>query len=366
MIPKILKKVIDFEKMSYVKEDNEVISHCGDIIDCALGTNPYGYSKTIGGETEKIENYEMNQYPAYPYSDLKRDIAKYWADTANFDPNRIIVGVGTMGLLLKINKMFVDEYTTVLGYCPQFTEYITDVRSLGGNYEYILLKPENMLKLDIHELIQALDEKQSLVYVDNPNNPTGQIIPLNDLRLLVAEAEKKGVCVLVDEAYGDFMEKTNSAVNIVDEFDNVFVVKSMSKGFGLAGIRVGYLVCSKVLQDYYRKVDLPFSVTNYGVSITKAALKDYAFVLSSMEKIKASKKRVLEASSKLEFMETDLTVPIMVLRHPDIKVDLHKALMKHNVLTESGDDFIGMGSNAVRMRIPKKVDQLIEVLEKIQ
>jgi len=364
MVPKVLKKVVNFEKMSYIKNDEEMFSNHKGMIDCALGTNPFGYSETIKSKKD-LEHYGMNDYPDYPYDQLKKAVAKHWSDTIIFDSKRIEIGSGTLSLLININKMFVDVDTTVLGYCPQFTEYISDVRSLGGRYEFILLRSENDLELDIRELIRALDEKQSLVYVDNPNNPTGQIIPLDDLRLLAVEAERMGICLVVDEAYGDFMEKSNSALNLVDEFDNIFVVRSLSKGFGLAGIRVGYMVCSKALQTYYKKVAPPFCVTSHSESVARSALRDYGFVLRSIEKIVRRKKKILAATTKLEIMKTDLSVPIMVLRHPDVTVDLHLELLRHNVLTESGADFIGMGKNAVRMRVPKEVDQLIEALKKV-
>ncbi len=362
----VRKHLLNFQKMSYIKEDEVNVDTVEDVIDCSHGINPYGYSKAINDEIDILKISNISNYPQYPYLELRKKISEYWSDIAEISSNNIRLGNGSIDIINTINKIFIDEGSCVLGYCPQFTDYVTNVRSYGGIYEYIELKHENNYKFDSNDLTKKMSKNHKIIYIDNPNNPTGQIIPITELNKIIEKAEKMNICVIVDEAYGDFMRKRNSAINLVNKFSNLFVIRTFSKGFGLAGLRVGYVVCSEQLLEYYQKVSMPFSVSTLSYNITKIALDDKKFIEESIRKIKDMKISFINSLSKLEVLETNLEIPIMVLKHPNDEVDLHEVFLKHRVLTESGKDFIGLGKSFVRLRIPSKIEELIEIVKNIE
>ena len=85
----------------------------------------------------------------------------------------------------------------------------------------------------------------NVIYLDNPNNPTGKIIPLEEIEEVVKKAAELDIAVIVDEVYGDFMSKENSSISLINQYDNLLIVRSFSKGFGLAGLRIGYVILPK-------------------------------------------------------------------------------------------------------------------------
>ncbi len=360
---KILKSIKEFKSESYAKDTDT-----GDYetkLDCSLGTNPLGYSQTLKPAISAISSVDINSYPNFPYDDVKKALAEFWGDCASLTSDNIVIGTGSIGLLELINKTFVTNGSKVLGYTPQFSDYISDVKSLGGIYDSYKLGADVKFKFDADELIKKITPELSLIYIDNPNNPTGQIIPLEDIERIARYADPMGVCVIVDEAYGDFMDRTNSGINLVGKCNNVIVTKSFSKGFGLAGLRIGYMISSKELSAAFFKINFPFAVSNYAAYLAPEVLKDPDFLEFSMSGIKERKQKIMATNTRLEFMETSDTVPIFFARHPDENVHLFTELMKSGIKTEDGENFENAGKNYVRIRTPKEIDLLVDVLGRI-
>lgn len=363
---KMRKHIYDLNRVSYVDESGENIYDQKRLIDCSLGVNPFGCSKIISEEKNLFSIESLNNYPQYPYTELRKEISKYWADVAEVSSDNIRLGCGSMGILNTVNMIFADKEYSVLGYCPQFTEYITDVKSQGGIYEYAKLKDNVNFKFDKKKLINLMNNRTQIIYIDNPNNPTGQVIPLSELEEIIEAAKDMDICVMIDEAYGEFMSKKNSAITLLNKYPNLFVSRTFSKGFGLAGIRVGYILANRFLLEYFKKVELPFSINTISYNIARVALRDAGFIKESVGKIKENKNKVIKECSKLKVLETSLECPIMLMMHPDNEFDLYNAFRKNKVITESGEGFIGLGKNYVRLRVPKDTDNLIEVIKNIE
>lgn len=359
MKPRILDHIAVLTKKSYVKDEEEAGPGW---LDCALGVNPYGTSSLVRQALERLQEPDVSGYPEHSYPSLRRRIARFWSEVAPIDPAEVIIGNGSMGILNLVNKILIDRSTRILGYCPQFTEYISNAESYGGSYGYLPLDPAANLKFDSDAFLRQVTCNYHLIYLDNPNNPTGQVIPLAALREIVQRAERLDICVVLDEAYGDFIAKSESGLPLVKEFKNLFVVRSFSKGFGLAGLRVGYMVCGPELQDCYRKVDIPFSITAFSHQAALLALDDLDFVQTSAHRIALAKKKFIDSLTRLRVAETSPRVPIMALQAPDPAVDLHRLLLGHRVRTESGADFINLGSSFVRLRIPRDLEALISAV----
>ncbi|MBK5251668.1 MAG: histidinol-phosphate aminotransferase family protein [Peptostreptococcaceae bacterium] len=352
------------EKIKHESYANVPEDFAADGIDCSLGINPYGFPKAIN-EAARMMNLDLiSQYP-HGDSKLKNAIMDYWKDCASIDMGQIELACGSMDSLTKINKMFIDKGTAVIGHGPQFPDFGMDVEAMGGIYETVDMFGNNG-RFNGQRLINAIESRHAICYIDNPNNPTGQIIPIETISKIVEKAAKLGVCVLVDEAYGDFMEKKNSAINLMERYDNIMVVKSFSKGFGMAGMRVGYAVGPVELMDVYRKVAIPFCVSGMGAVFAQEALKEEGFLEESREKIAVAKKKVIESMKTIGVLETSLTVPIMTMVHEDKKVDLYSELLKVQVLSVPGCNFEGLGKNCVRLRINADVDVLVERIEQLE
>jgi histidinol-phosphate aminotransferase len=357
---KILKQ---FKAVRYVKDSGDDTSSFSDVIDCSLGVNPFGCSSLFDECKEDFFNrFNINNYPDLPYTELKKELAAYLKNICSLDESNIKFGTGSVGVLLNINRMFIERNTMVLGNCPTFTEYISDIKLNEGIYDYVLLDPDDNYKFNFDRFAKKINNKYALIYIDNPNNPTGQVIPLTLIKMIVEMARDNDVCVIIDEAYGDFMDDSNSAISLVNQYDNLMVVRSFSKAFGLAGLRVGYLVTNKAISDIYSSIDTPFTVNTAGQFAAICAMKDKEFILSSRKKIRKVKQIIVKSFKKMTVLETNNEVPIMVVKHPDKNVDLYKLFKMHHVLTEA----VGLGKNFIRMRVPSDVEGIIGIIEKIE
>lgn len=323
-------------------------------LDCSLGTNPFGTSERV---KERLKNLEidLSAYPDVRYTHLRNALAEYW----NIDEESIFFGYGTIGCFEKVNKFVINHGSKVLGISPQYTRYISDVLAMGGSYESVSLKKENKFKIDVSEVVNALNSDYSLLYLDNPHNPTGQVLGLKEVEEIVEDAERKGVLVLVDEAYGDFVEKEESAINL--EYDNLIVLRSFSKGFGLASMRVGYAVIkNRKLGELYRRVDLPFPISKIGEILAVEALRDQKFLKESREKIEIIKKKIIRALERqFQIAETHMQTPILLLWGEG---DTYHYFLKKKVLTVRGSVFRSLDDSYVRLRIPKNAEELLSRL----
>lgn len=185
------------------------------------------------------------------------------------------------------------------------------------------------------------------------------MLRLKEVEEIVQDAERKGVLVLVDEAYGDFVEKEESAINL--EYDNLIVLRSFSKGFGLASMRVGYAVIkNRKLGELYRKVDLPFPISTIGEILAVEALKDQKFLKESRKKIAAVKREVIDTlKKKFQIAETHMQTPIMLLWGEG---DTYRYFLERKILTVRGSAFRSLDDSYARLRVPKNADELLSRL----
>lgn len=368
---KIKNTIKFFNPEGYVKTSTK--DQCAspnnlEFIDCSLGVNPFGYSNYVDSycELNTFEKFNVSNYPEFPYLNLKNEIVKYWSNHCKLNDINIKFGTGSIGILLNINRIFIENKTKVLGIGPTFTPYSSDVKLCEGIFDHVLLKENENYKFNVDKFISRITPEYTLIYIDNPNNPTGQAINIEDIKKIIVKAREKNICVVIDEAYGDFMDNCNSAVNLVNDFENLMVVRTFSKGLGLAGLRVGYMITSTYLSEIYSKVDVPFTLNNIGYNVATASLRDKEFILSSRKKISEIKQKIRETFISLKVLETNNDVPIMTLEFPNKDIDLFNVFRSNGILTESGRDFTGLGKNFIRMRVPNSSFGLSKVIKNIE
>lgn len=356
--------ILKLEKSSYAKEQHLPMDLSG-FIDCSNGINPLGVSKEVEKCLASIPLEIINTYPKSSF-DLKEAIVGYWSEISQINNNQVILGDGSIELIYKINKIFIDNESKVLGYSPQFSDYIDDVETYGGTYECYLLSIDNNFKFITEQYISKMNLDYKLFYIDNPNNPTGQVIDILSIEEIVKKAKSLNLPVIIDEAYGDFIDKKNSAISLINKFDNLIVIRTFSKGLGLAGVRAGYVITSKQIANHYSKVSNPYEMNSIARYLALAAMKDKEFMAYCNNLLRVYKQKFIDSLKKLKVLETNLSVPIMTIMHPDKNVDLESLLLKHNVLSISGQGFIGLGKNSVRIMITRDIDSLISAFNKVE
>jgi len=336
-------------------------------IDCSLGTNPF-IDENIIRQYVQEGTTEINKYPINGYNRLTEELLKYWRydnDIAvDINKNNIAFGAGTMGILRNISQFLIEKGSFVLGYSPQFPRFVSEVELKKGIYEYYNLQKENNYKFDAKKFTEKINGKYSMIYIDNPNNPTGQIIDVEDIEYIVKKAKKWDITVVVDEAYGDYMELENSSIKLIRKYDNIVVLRSASKYFGLPNHRIGYLFAAEKFIKVYNMITIPFSFPDLSANIFASILNDYKKIKGMKEKVVETNKKIYQSLSTENYLYTNLETPIFTVRSSKYK-NLTNELMKRGIISESCSNFINLDDTYTRIRITKEYDRLIKILNQV-
>ena len=273
-----------------------------------------------------------------------------------------------MDILRNLNELFIGPGKKVVGVAPQFSAYIDDIRMKGSEYIASPMKKENGYQVDIDDICaKVIEHKPDLVYIDNPNNPTGQIFTREELERIWKAADSVDAAIIVDEAYGDYMPEECSIIDKVGQWNGLVVTKTMSKGYGMAGMRMGYVASQEDIIYQLNKLLIPFNCNSLARDLAIAMLTDDDYLDGLVEMTEDKNRRIKASVGKaIKVAKTEDCVPISLLYTEDETVDLARVLSKDGVAAVSGAGFDGIGINSIRLMVPAEsdMDLLCELLAK--
>jgi histidinol-phosphate aminotransferase len=215
---------------------------------------------------EACRNVDVRAYPPPRGCMAVKAVSRF----LGFSESEISVANGADEIMDLLMKVFVRRESKVMVVEPSFPMYTFFAQLYGGSKVTVLLEPDFGLNVDA--VLEKADKDTRLLFVCSPNNPTGNQFQEADIKRLLQEFE--GV-VVVDEAYADFAPY--SVINWVRDYDNLAVLRSFSKAFGLAGLRLGYLVSNESLVDYVKRVVGPFNVNSITQRTIALALEKWSY-----------------------------------------------------------------------------------------
>jgi len=234
---------------------------------------------------------EINRYPNNKHINLKQRLL----ELNQLSYGQIVLGNGTDEILDLIIRVFCDPgCDKIITIPPTYGMY--DVIAKTNNVENIKVPLKSNFTLNLEELKKSFSKKTKLLFLCSPNNPTGNSFSRKDLIDLIESF--KGV-VVIDEAYIDF-SSNSSLVSLINKYNNLIVTHTMSKAFGMAGIRLGMGFSNKKIINYLNKIKPPY---NINLLTEKRALKE----LENIDSIKANIKIILEERDKLTTLLKDLS-----------------------------------------------------------
>jgi histidinol-phosphate aminotransferase len=234
---------------------------------------PYGPSPLVIQEMIKAAT-TVNRYPEILHHSLRTAIANY----TNTRKEQIFVGNGSDAIIELLLKIFVKFGENVLIPIPTFFVYQHATKIVGGNP--IFVNRLDDFGLEVPRLLQKVTPEVKLIFIANPNNPTANYVSREIILNILNQVD---CIVVVDECYYEFCQET--VIDLVDQYPNLVVLRSFSKSFGLAGLRVGYSIANETIIDYLYRVANPFSVNAIALAAAVVALKDIDYVNSNIEKI---------------------------------------------------------------------------------
>ena len=212
------------------------------------------------------------------------------------DCSEVAVANGADEIMDLLMKVFIRKGSKIMVAEPTFPMYTFFAELYGGKKVTTMLKPD--FSLDVDAILKKADKETRLLFVCSPNNPTGNQFKESAVKQLLEEF--KGI-VVVDEAYVDFA--SGSAINWVEDYDNLAVLRSFSKAFGLAGLRLGYLVASKHIVKYVQRVVGPFNVNSVTQQTIPLALQNWDYFKQKLDLVVKERQWVMKNLQQIDGVE---------------------------------------------------------------
>ena len=329
------------------------------IIDFSSNVNPLGFPSSVKNVIKKNISL-LSIYPDPNSSRLRADLEKY----TNIPKNQIVVGNGATEIIYNFCNAFLRKNKVVMPI-PTFGEYESATLLAGGKISY--LKTMNLTE-SISDLQNAITNKKC-VFICNPNNPTGVLVSRKNLLKILETAHDKSVLVFLDECFIEMVpESSESLVSSIREFDNLFILRSLTKSFGLAGIRVGYGLGNKKLIDVLQRIKTPWNVNGLAQKAASVALLDKSHLNKAKRLIKKELSFLTNSISKLpNFSCYHSSTNFILLKSKINSKTIQKKLLEKKILIRDCSTFRGLDNRFIRIsvRTHKENVKLVKALEEI-
>lgn len=264
-----------------------------EIIDFSGNINPLGFPKAV--EKALAENLHIiSTYPDKRYTALREAIGRY----TGADAAHIVVGNGSTELISTFIQTVQAKRAIILG--PAYSEYEREIALSGGDFIYFPLKEEDGFQLDLDALLAALTPDIGMFVACNPNNPTGTAIRAEEMRRILAHCKASGAAVMVDETYIEFSDILPEicSIPLVEEFDNLFVVRGTSKFFAAPGLRLGYGVSSnQAFLERLKTNQDPWSVNSLAAFAGERLFSDTPFHQETIALVSGERRKAFQELS---------------------------------------------------------------------
>jgi len=262
-------------KKSYLKD---MVAYKPNQIDAdiVLSANE---SKNYLFQEGTLFNQDTSRYPEANADSLRKALAKTWG----LNYNHFIIGNGSTELLELMVKTYVNQKDVILTFEPSFSMYRVYAKIYNASLETVEIEQDGRMNMASF-IEKAKEVKPKLIFLCSPNNPTGSMVKREDIMSLMLQTD---AIVVVDEAYMDFADDSETMVKYVNAYDRLIVARTFSKAFGLAAYRIGYLVSNPSIIKDLLSIKLPYNVNQASIEVGKIALsktkKVKAFISETME-----------------------------------------------------------------------------------
>ncbi|MDV2683401.1 threonine-phosphate decarboxylase CobD [Alkalihalophilus lindianensis] len=327
-----------------------------DSIDFSVNTNPLGVTQAASLQIDQLQS-AIQHYPE-PYAET---LSRALSEKLNVNDNEVIVGNGAAELIFHLAHLYQGKRVLIVE--PTFSEYRD---ACHANHCYIdslvLHEPWKLSITDLEGRLESFD----LLFICSPNNPTGTSYSINEMKVIIECAKRNGTKVVIDEAFYDFQLSKQSILNQGVDLNDIIILRSMTKMYGIAGVRLGYLMADKVTISKIKQFQPPWSVNGLAQKIGLQILNDEPFVEMSTKYLAKERRRVKKELEQIGFCISDSVVNFYLLSEP-AKQDLQpllEFLIQHGVIPRHTYSFNGLDGAYIRLAVKKEEEnnQLLDVL----
>lgn len=330
------------------------------IIKLASNENPYGYSEKVTAQLAETDA-DFFWYPDGYAASLRFAVSEKY----DVEPDQLVFGAGSDEVITFICRAFLSEGTNTVMASPTFPQYRHHSLIEGAAVKEISTLPNG--EHDLVEMANAIDDKTKVVWLCTPDNPTGSIITHESFTTFMKSCPED-VVVVLDEAYYEYVDPSLRlpCKETLSKYPNIIMLRTFSKIYGLAGLRVGFGMASESIAHKLNVVRGPFNTTSFSQRIAQIALHDDVFV----EQTRKNNKQVRQSFEQfLDSIHWDYYVShtnFLLVKTPIDADEVAEYLLSHGFIVRSGT-FLGY-PNTIRITIGTEEDmlQLQDVLTKFQ
>jgi threonine-phosphate decarboxylase len=264
-----------------------------EIVSFSANVNPLGISpllrKTLSDHLDAITTYPERDYTA-----LRRAIGEY----THADPAHILVGNGSTELISLFIQIRCPKKALIIG--PTYSEYEREISLGGGTSLYHSLCEEQDFQLDLASLEPKLNESIDLLVICNPNNPTSSAIPRKQMRKILDICKQQDIFVVIDETYVEFAPNMDeiTAIPLTSYYNNVAILRGISKFFASPGLRLGYAICGN--DDFIREMNKkknPWTINSLAAIAGEIIFQDQEYIQETKNLIFSERNRIMDILS---------------------------------------------------------------------
>lgn len=353
---KVLNKISPY-KPGLSEEDIKKENNIEKVVKLASNENSYGSPKKV---QELLSNMQkIERYPDNYCTKLRNLLAKKF----NIAEEKLIFGNGSVEIIQMISRILIEKDDEIITCNPTFQSYFLE--ALIQNGKIVTTPILSNYKFDLDGILKKINKKTKIIYIANPNNPTGTIVENEELIKFLNKVPEQ-ILVVLDEAYAEFVNNTNypNSIELLNTYKNICILKTFSKAYGLASLRIGYGIADESIISQLEKVRVPFNVSTIAQQAAIVALKDTEFLKQCINKnrdaIEYTYKKLNEYNIKYIKTETNF---IMIDTENDSNVISEKLQQKGFIVRPN---FPSMESY-IRVTIGTKEEmkQFIECLKNI-
>ena len=368
--------------MTSTCKEKRFVSHGGDIWGFSRKYNiPLeevlefsGPINFMGPPPKAVEAVKQNArlikfYPDPNPVEFKSAIAKYVGN--NVRTENILLGNGSIELIYMITELLSKPFKAVIPV-PSFSEYEKAALRLGGEIQFVKL-PQNF-SLEMDKIKASVTTDTKIMCICNPHSPSGTLYSKEEVIELVEFCQKKDIIFSIDENYIEFAEagEVNTVAGMVKEYENLFVIRSVTKFYGMAGLRFGYAVAAEPLIEKLETVRQPWSINALASIATLAAFSDTEFIENTKQTITKERANLSKKLGEIEGLQVyPSTTNFLLVKIKNRKINstkLKELLAKEHILIRDCCTFVGLDDSYVRVTVRSAKDnqRLVDKIKKVQ
>lgn len=354
---KILNQLSPYKPGKQTEEIKEEYN-LSKVIKLASNENPYGYSKQVKEFlTSKI--HELNIYPDGYAAELRGAIA----NKLQVEEEQLVFGSGSDEIIQIICRAFLYPGVNTIMTTPTFTQYKHHSLIEGAEIKEIPAKNGHH---DLSAMLEAIDDQTKVIWICSPDNPTGTVITEDDF-VQFMDTCPDDILVVLDEAYYEYIEK-HSRINTLDyltAYQNLILLRTFSKAYGLAGLRIGYAITSELIASKLNIVRGPFNTTSISQKAALIALQDEAFICQTVDNNRIMKQSFEQFLDGLGWFYYPSQTNFLLINTPISGLKAFDYLIKNGFIIRPGE-LLGY-PNTIRVTIGTEQDMsaLEQVLQQL-